>query len=97
MRRISAQLAVFTATAIKSSERGLLFFQLRLAFNAQANAGNGLSPGIGHVALFLKNAARARIVAMILAAYQGLGNEIEQWFHELQKKEAIDEFLETAQ
>ncbi|MFK5952438.1 MAG: ADP-ribosylglycohydrolase family protein [Desulfobacterium sp.] len=44
-----------------------------------------------------ENAARARIVAMILAAYQGLDNETQQWFQRLQKKEAIDELLDTAQ
>jgi len=44
-----------------------------------------------------ENAARARIVAMILAAYQGLDSETQQWFQELQKKEAIDELLNTTQ
>jgi len=44
-----------------------------------------------------ENAARARIIAMILAAYQGLDNETQQWFQGLQKKQAIDELLDTAQ
>lgn len=43
-----------------------------------------------------ENAARARITAMILAAYQGLDNATLQWYQELQKKETINGFLEAA-
>ena len=44
-----------------------------------------------------ENAARARIVAMILAAYQGLDDPTRQWYQGLQKKAAIDGFLGAAQ
>lgn len=44
-----------------------------------------------------ENAARSRITAMILAAYQGLDNRTEKWYQGLQKMEIIDGFLETNQ
>ncbi len=42
-----------------------------------------------------ENAARARIAAMILAAYQGLDNKTQQLFQELQKKKMINGLLEA--
>jgi len=44
-----------------------------------------------------ENAARARIVAMILAAYQGLDDPTRQLFQELQKKDIIEGLLEAIQ
>ncbi len=39
------------------------------------------------------NAARAGITAMILAAYQGLDGETEQWFQGIQKRDEIENLL----